>query len=239
LPKTTTNLQLAVISTAAASAALPMVGSISKPLLVVCGVVVLLFSACKNSGNRTNGTIEFSHRLVRLFSLASALCGLRHGFAAVRGFIQLLQAGHRTHGAGNSSLAASRPDYQDPYRRVCMGGRSSEYNRLERSQSPVRFDIAGNGNPHQAYLLWGVQLGIPGLVLFCTLLFSSLRDSLSMANPHASFMRSAALARSLADTFIASIYDALIGDFVFLLLGLLLAFGSARMTSPGQHGMPA
>ena len=120
-----------------------------------------------------------------------------------------------------------------------MGGRSTAYNRLGRSQSPVRVDIAGNGNPHQAYLLWGVQLGTTGLVLFCTPLFSSLRDSLNMANAHASLMRSAALALPLADTFIASIYDALIGDFFFLLLGLLLAYGSARFTSPGQHGMPA
>ena len=114
-----------------------------------------------------------------------------------------------------------------------------EYNRLERSQSPAHVDIAGNGNPHQAYWLWGVQLGINGLLLSCAPLFYSPRELLNMAHACARSIQFQVLALALACASNASIHHALIGDFFFPLWGLLLAFGFARMASRGQHGMPA
>ena len=120
-----------------------------------------------------------------------------------------------------------------------MGVCSIEYNRLERSQSPAHVDIAGNGNPHQAYWLWGVQLGINGLLLSCAPLFYSPRESLNMAHACARSMQSEVLALALAYASNASIHYVLISDFFFPLSGLLVAFGFARMARRGQHGMPA
>ena len=120
---------------------------------------------------------------------------------------------------------------ENPVAGAGVGAWSTEYNRLQRSQNPAHVDIAGNGNPHQEYLLWGVQLGIPGLVLFCALLLAGLRDSLKMEQAQARSLQSAVVALAIACAFNASIYDALIGDFFCVLLGLLLALGSTRLAS--------
>lgn len=113
-----------------------------------------------------------------------------------------------------------------------VGAWSTEYNRLQRSQNPAHVDIPGNGNPHQEYLLWGVQLGIPGIALFCALLLASLRDSFKMEPAHARALQSTVMALAIACAFNSSIYDALIGDFFCVLLGLLLALGSKHIGSP-------
>lgn len=112
-----------------------------------------------------------------------------------------------------------------------VGAWSTEYNRLRRIQNPAHVDVAGNWNPHQEYLLWGVQLGIPGIALFCALLLASLRDSLKMNPTQARALQSAVVALAIAGAFNASLYDALIGDFFCVLLGLLLALGSTHRTS--------
>ncbi len=121
---------------------------------------------------------------------------------------------------------------ENPVAGAGVGAWSTEYNRLQRSQNPTHVDIAGNGNPHQEYLLWGVQLGIPGIALLCALLLASLRDSFKMEAAHARALQSAVMALAIACAFNASIYDALIGDFFCVLLGLLLALGSTRIASP-------
>ena len=121
---------------------------------------------------------------------------------------------------------------ENPVAGAGVGAWSTEYNRLQRSQNPAHVDIAGNGNPHQEYLLWGVQLGIPGIALLCALLLSGLRDSLKMEAAHARALQSAVMALAIACAINASIYDALIGDFFCVLLGLLLALGSTRVAGP-------
>ena len=72
---------------ATASIGLSVVVGISELLLTTCGLVVLLLKERRNIGNRSNGTNEFAHRLVRFFSLASAQDDPGHGFAAARGVI--------------------------------------------------------------------------------------------------------------------------------------------------------
>ncbi|MGA8786398.1 MAG: O-antigen ligase family protein [Polaromonas sp.] len=129
---------------------------------------------------------------------------------------------------------------QHPLAGSGVGSWSTEYNRLERAQNPAHVDIAGNGNPHQEYLLWGVQLGIPGILLLCALMLSVLRDTLRMEKQYARAAQSTLLALAVACLFNASIYDAQIGDFFCVSLGLLLALGinnNANQTvSRPQHG---
>ncbi|MFC5523446.1 O-antigen ligase family protein [Polaromonas jejuensis] len=117
---------------------------------------------------------------------------------------------------------------QHPLAGSGVGSWSTEYNRLEREQNPAHVDIQGNGNPHQEYLLWGVQLGIPGILIFLALLLSILRDTMRMETPHARAAQSALLALAVACLFNASIYDAQIGDFFCVLIGLLLALGFSK-----------
>lgn len=111
-----------------------------------------------------------------------------------------------------------------------IGSWSTQFNRLERERDPAHVDIAGNGNPHQEFLLWGVQLGIPGILLFIFLLFSLWRDTLKLAPPCARAAQSTVLALALACLFNSSIYDGKIGEFFCILIGLLLALGHQKTT---------
>ena len=120
---------------------------------------------------------------------------------------------------------------QHPLTGTGVGSWSSEFNRLERAQNPAHVDIDSNGNPHQEYLLWGVQLGIPGILLLFVLLFSVFRDSTKMEKHHARATQSTLAALAVACLFNSSIYDALIGDFFCILLGLLLALGLSKSAS--------
>ncbi len=113
-----------------------------------------------------------------------------------------------------------------------IGSWSTEYNRIQRAKNPAHQDIPGNGNPHQEYLQWGVQLGIPGLLLLAGLMLSVLRDSLKMEPPYARAAQSVLAALAVACLFNSIIYDALIGDFFCLLIGLLLALGLSKATGP-------
>ncbi|WP_349276419.1 O-antigen ligase family protein [Polaromonas hydrogenivorans] len=121
---------------------------------------------------------------------------------------------------------------QHPLAGSGVGSWSGEFNRLQRAQNPAHIDIDSNGNPHQEYLLWGVQLGIPGILLFLALLLSVLRDTLKMDRPYSRAAQSTLLALAVACLFNSSIYDAQIGDFFCILMGLLLALGLNK--APGQ-----
>lgn len=117
---------------------------------------------------------------------------------------------------------------QHPWTGTGVGSWSSEFNRLQRAQYPTHVDIDRNGNPHQEYLMWGVQLGVPGILLLVALLFSIFRDTLKMERHHARATQSVLLALVIACFFNSSIYDAQIGDFFCILIGLLLALGSSK-----------
>lgn len=120
---------------------------------------------------------------------------------------------------------------QHPFAGSGVGSWSSEYNRLERKNNLAHKDIDGNWNPHQEYLLWGVQLGVPGIIILCGLMLAVLRDTMGMEKSYARATQSALLALAIACLFNSSIYDALIGDFFCVLLGLLLALGSTRFAT--------
>lgn len=114
---------------------------------------------------------------------------------------------------------------QHPLAGSGVGSWSTEYNRLQREKNPAHQDVSGNWNPHQEYLLWGVQLGVPGILMFLALMLSVLRDTLKMDAPYARATQSTLLGLAVACLFNSSLYDALIGDFFCVLIGLLLALG--------------
>lgn len=120
-----------------------------------------------------------------------------------------------------------------------VGSWSTEYNALRHSQNPAHVNIDGNGNPHQEYLLWGVQLGVPGILLLLALMGAILRDSLKMPPAAAKATQSTLAALAVACLFNASLYDALIGDFFCVLLGLLLALGLSESEATASHAPAA
>jgi O-antigen ligase len=121
---------------------------------------------------------------------------------------------------------------QRPLAGAGVGSWSTEYDRLERQNNPQHKDINRGSNPHQEYLLWGVQLGIPGLLLIAAFMLSVLRDTLKMEAPYARAAQSALLALAVACLFNSTLYDGLIGDFFCVLIGLLLALGLSKPPGP-------
>lgn len=120
---------------------------------------------------------------------------------------------------------------QHPFAGTGAGSWNTLSNRLQREQRPNDRTVDGYANPHQEYLLWGVQLGIPGILMLCALMLSVLRDSKRMEQPYARATQSVLLTLAIACLFNSSIYDALIGDFFCVLLGLLLALGLSKAES--------
>ena len=117
---------------------------------------------------------------------------------------------------------------EHPFAGLGVGSWSTEFNRLESVKNPAHIPIHGNGNPHQEYLQWGVQLGLPGIALLLGLFGSIFRDTSYMEPVVARAAQSTLAALMVACLFNSSIYDALIGDFFCVTLGLLLALGAYR-----------
>ncbi|MBC7610143.1 MAG: O-antigen ligase family protein [Polaromonas sp.] len=128
---------------------------------------------------------------------------------------------------------------EHPFAGSGVGSWSTEYNRLQRVQNPAHKDIDGNGNPHQEYLQWGVQLGLPGIALFLALLLCVMRDTLEMDKAVARAAQSTLVALCVACLFNSSLYDAMIGDFFCVALGLLLALGTHPETQEQALAKPA
>lgn len=114
---------------------------------------------------------------------------------------------------------------ESPFIGSGVGSWSNEYNRLEKQSNPTGLMVGERSNPHQEYLLWGVQLGVPGIFLLLALMISIMKDTLSMETQAARATQSALLALAVACLFNSSLYDAQIGDFFCVVLGLLLALG--------------
>jgi hypothetical protein len=82
-----------------------------------------------------------------------------------------------------------------------------------------------DGNPHQEFLLWGVELGLGGIVLMVGILASIFQLSRRMQVQERRATQSALLATVIACLFNCALYDALIGDYLCVTLALCLAAG--------------
>lgn len=105
-----------------------------------------------------------------------------------------------------------------------VGSWEHEFALLERSQgTDPSVDLGAN--PHQQYLLWGVELGALGLLLLVAILMSAWRDTLNVERNVRRAQQSVIVGLGVAALFNCTLYDALIGDFFCVTLGLLLALG--------------
>lgn len=112
---------------------------------------------------------------------------------------------------------------QHPITGSGVGSWNAEYRRLDQGRGPV--NAQNVRNPHQEYLLWGVEAGVIGMALLLNFFVAVYRDTLAMTAPVARASRSVLAALTLACGFNSSLFDATIGDFFCVALGLLLALG--------------
>lgn len=137
-------------------------------------------------------------------------------------------------GSGAATSTDNRLDFwrgsveaiaEKPLAGAGVGSWATEYNRIERLKHPAHKDLGIGGNPHQEFLLWGVQLGVGGGVLLLAFLGAAMIDFLKMDTPVARAGQSVLAALVVSCLFNSSLYDAYIGDFFCLSLGVLLAYG--------------
>lgn len=111
-----------------------------------------------------------------------------------------------------------------------VGAWTPAVKQFEDSETATRLFGEGNhSNPHQEYLLWGVELGVGGLILLVALMACMARDALRFPDNIQRATLSVLAAMAVACLFNSTLYDDWIGDFFCISLGLLLAAG-ARST---------
>lgn len=116
-----------------------------------------------------------------------------------------------------------------------VGSWEREFARLEQLHgTDPSVDL--RANPHQEYLLWGVELGALGLLLLIAVLLAAWHDSLSVERDIRRAQQSVIVGIGVAALFNCTLYDALIGDFFCITLGLLIALG--RPTPIAQTASP-
>jgi O-antigen ligase len=108
------------------------------------------------------------------------------------------------HGVGSWALSV-RPYEGDSYAKRFGGGNSS--------------------NPHQEMMLWGVELGLWGVTLFVALFVALVLDSRRFSETESHVTLSMIAALGIACMFNSMLYDALIGDYFCVALGLCMALG--------------
>ncbi len=99
---------------------------------------------------------------------------------------------------------------------------------VKRLQGASGANIVGQSyasNPHQESLLWGVELGVGGFVIFFGLLFVLCFDSQKYSVGVRRALQSTVVALGVASLFNSVLYDDLIGDYFCVALGLLVALG--------------
>lgn len=113
-----------------------------------------------------------------------------------------------------------------------VGSWNREFQRLEGGSPPER--VAHVRNPHQEFLLWGVQLGLGGIALLVALLGTLVKDAAHFAPPARHAAKSLVAVTAVACLFNSALFDAFIGDYFCLALGLLLAYGLQTSNPPAQ-----
>jgi O-antigen ligase len=104
-----------------------------------------------------------------------------------------------------------------------VGSWNMQYNRLEGGKG--RLHTYQIRNPHQEFLLWMVEAGVLGLVLLMSLLACAVRDTRQMDPSERQATTSVLTVIVLSCLFNSTIFDAQIGDFLCVALGLCLAMG--------------
>lgn len=114
---------------------------------------------------------------------------------------------------------------ESPWYGYGVGSWAITVKRLQGTSGSKIFGAGNASNPHQEYLLWGVEMGVAGTFLFLFFMFSIVHDARRFAEPIQRAVLSVVAAMAVACLFNSALYDDLMGDYFCITLGLLMALG--------------
>lgn len=106
---------------------------------------------------------------------------------------------------------------------------------FETTQKDEVFGTSLSSNPHQEFLLWGVELGYGGILLLVSFLTLIVRSALNMPAPTQRSVISVVITIGIACLFNSALYDDLIGDFLCIALGLCMAYGVNQTRASNRY----
>lgn len=115
-----------------------------------------------------------------------------------------------------------------PWTGYGVGSWAPAVKRLDGDKAVADFGASNSSNPHQEYLLWGVELGVLGSLLLVALVLAMALDARSYPTGIQRATHSAIAVMAIACLFNSTLYDALIGDYLCTAVGLLMAWGVQR-----------
>lgn len=119
---------------------------------------------------------------------------------------------------------------ENPWKGYGVGSWAPAVKRLEGKTGVSVFGSGNSSNPHQEYLLWGVEMGVGGSILLLALMVGVAWD---IRKFHTSVHRAALsvlVSIAVACLFNSALFDDLMGDFLCISLGLLMALGVHSQT---------
>ena len=123
-----------------------------------------------------------------------------------------------------------------PWTGYGVGSWTPAVKRMDGDKATADFGVGNSSNPHQEFLLWGVELGVGGTLLLISMFLAIALDAKRFPPAIQRATYTAIAVTVVACLFNSSLYDALIGDYLCTVLGLLMALGvqttfSARVSS--------
>lgn len=106
-----------------------------------------------------------------------------------------------------------------------VGSWAPAVKRLQGANAAEVFGPGNASNPHQEYLLWGVEIGVSGALLLIGFLLAAAWDTRHFSTGVRRATLSIVVAIGIACCFNSSLFDELIGDFLYVCLGLMMALG--------------
>lgn len=114
---------------------------------------------------------------------------------------------------------------ESPWNGYGVGSWAPTVKRLEGNTGVEVFGNSNSSNPHQEYLLWGVELGVGGIALLLALLVGVAWDIRKFDTSIYRATLSILVTIAIASLFNSALFDDLMGDFLCVSLGLLMALG--------------